>query len=77
MLVESSVELLRQGGLALLAEQLTGALDEGGELDHLLQSAPLLLCEVAASVALAQSWLSIQLALNELLQPEWSTRGKR
>ena len=77
MLVESSVELLRQGGLALLAEQPTGALDEEGELDHLLQSAPLLLSVVAASVALAQSWLSIQLALNELLQPEWSTRGKR
>ena len=54
MLVESSVELLRQGGLALLAEQPTGALDEEGELDHLLQSAPLLLCVVAASVALAQ-----------------------
>ena len=75
MLVEPVIELLRQGGLALLAEQLTGALDEGGELDHLLQSAPLLLSVVAASVALAQSWLSIQLALNELLQPEWSTRG--
>ena len=45
--VEPVVEVLRQGGLALLAEQLTATLREGGELDERLQSGPLLLRNIA------------------------------
>ena len=45
--VEPVVEVLRQGGLALLAEQLTTALREGGELDETLQTGPLLLRDIA------------------------------